>query len=175
MFAEYGRVVEVRINRKSGRIDVPNFGFVVFAEPSSVGKALDRRVRAATELQRRAAYSRALAAILISLVAMSLCGRCSHRRLHRVTYYVALVCFQPISTPDGHRLNVEEKKQRSEQTARPGSGMRSMPRGGGRGGMGPPRGGRGGGMGGPRGGGVERGGGRGGPGAGYNGPPPPRR
>ena len=68
MFAEYGRVVEVRINRKSGRIDVPNFGFVVFAEPSSVGKALDRRVRAATELQRRAAaYSRALPTSRISL------------------------------------------------------------------------------------------------------------
>ena len=61
-------MVEVRINRKSGRIDVPNFGFVVFAEPSSVGKALDRRVRAA-ELQRRAAYSRALAISLIGPVA----------------------------------------------------------------------------------------------------------
>ena len=36
--------MEVRINRKSGRIDVPNFGFVVFQEPGSVGKALASRV-----------------------------------------------------------------------------------------------------------------------------------
>ena len=85
-----------------------------------------------------------------------------------------MFCLQPISTRDGHRLNVEEKKQRSEQTARPPSGMRSGPPRGGAGGrgMGPMRGGRGGGMG-PRGGGVGSDRGRGG--GGYGGPPPQRR
>lgn len=93
-FEAYGKVVEVRINRKSTR-DVPNFGFVVFEEPETVQRVLEAK---------------------------------------------------PIMLHNDHRLNVEEKKQRSEQGGRPGSGTRA-PRGGmGRGGLGGPmRGGRGGG------------------------------
>ena len=47
----------------------------------------------------------------------------------------AVVCLQPIMLGD-HRLNVEEKKQRSEQGGRPGSGTRLGGRPGSMGGMG---------------------------------------
>jgi len=109
--SEFGRVLEVRINRKNfGARDnapaVPNFGFVVFESPDSVALALTRRPL----------------------------------NFHNAT--------------GDHRLNIEEKKQRSE---RPNSGNRIGGRQngnmGGRGGMGP----RGNGRGGP-----ARGGNRGG-------------
>merc|ERR1712226_1450157 len=88
-FETFGKVQEVRINRKSVNRDVPNFGFVVFEEPETVQKVLEAK---------------------------------------------------PIMLKGEHRLNVEEKKQRSEQGGRPGSGTRPG-RGGGMGNMGPGRGG----------------------------------
>ena len=44
---EYGKVVDVRINRKNGRGEVPNFGFVVFDSADAVTKALAARVSVA--------------------------------------------------------------------------------------------------------------------------------
>jgi Ras GTPase-activating protein-binding protein 1 len=113
-FEDYGKVAELRINKKGGSPAVPGYGFVVFEEAKTVERVL------------------------------------AHKG--------------PFLIQGGHRLNVEEKKQRGD-TGRPGSGSR-----GGRGGMGGMgrggsmmgRGGRGGNMG--MGGGRtdNRGGGRGG-------------
>ena len=43
-FPGYGKVVDVRINRKSNNRDVPNFGFVVFDDPQTVTTVLDSKV-----------------------------------------------------------------------------------------------------------------------------------
>jgi len=95
-FERYGKVVDMRINKKNGNVQVPNYGFVVFEDANSVQDVLKNRGQFTLE--------------------------------------------------DGHRINVEEKKQRNELNSRPGSGER-----GSRGGRGGPmmggRGGRGGGMG----------------------------
>ncbi|XP_070544772.1 ras GTPase-activating protein-binding protein 2-like [Ptychodera flava] len=42
-FMEYGNVVEMRINTKSGGGKVPNFGFIVFDDPSSVQRILSEK------------------------------------------------------------------------------------------------------------------------------------
>uniref|UniRef100_A0AAT9PXD0 Ras-GTPase-activating protein-binding-like protein n=1 Tax=Platynereis dumerilii TaxID=6359 RepID=A0AAT9PXD0_PLADU len=97
-FEQYGKVMELRINKKGSNPNVPNYGFVVFDEEKTVEKVLSNK--------------------------------------------------GPFML-QGHRLNVEEKKQRGSEGGRPGSGTRLGGRGGGmgRGGnSGPPRG-RGGGMG----------------------------
>jgi len=97
-FESYGKVMDLRINKKGSNPNVPNYGFVVFDDERTVEKVLSNK--------------------------------------------------GPFML-QGHRLNVEEKKQRGTEGGRPGSGTR-LGRGGnlgGRGGSsGPPRG-RGGGMG----------------------------
>ena len=42
-FSEYGKVVESRINKKSGNPNVPNFGFVVFDEERAVQAVLGQK------------------------------------------------------------------------------------------------------------------------------------
>jgi Ras GTPase-activating protein-binding protein 1 len=98
-FEQYGKVMELRINKKGSNQNVPNYGFVVFEDEKTVEKVLS----------------------------------------NKGPYML-----------QGHRLNVEEKKQRGTE-GRPGSGNR-LGRGGGslnRGGSAGPNRGRGGGMGGP--------------------------
>lgn len=98
-FEQYGKVMEMRINKKGSNPNVPNYGFVVFDDEKTVEKVLG----------------------------------------NKGPFMLA-----------GHRLNVEEKKQRGSEGGRPGSGTRLGGRGGnmGRGGgSGPPRGRGGGGMG----------------------------
>ena len=42
-FSEYGKVMESRINKKSGNPNVPNFGFVVFDEERAVQAVLGQK------------------------------------------------------------------------------------------------------------------------------------
>lgn len=79
-FERYGKVVDMRINKKNGSLQVPNYGFVVFDDEKSVQEVLKNRGQFTLE--------------------------------------------------DGHRINVEEKKQRGELGSRPGSGTRAGGRGG---------------------------------------------
>jgi len=74
-----GKVVDVRINKKSTNASVPNYGFVVFDDEKVVQKVLANR--------------------------------------------------QGFTLEDGHRINVEEKKQRGDVSGRPGSGTRAAGRG----------------------------------------------
>lgn len=76
---QMGKVVDVRINKKSTNTSVPNYGFVVFDDEKIVSKILTNR--------------------------------------------------QGFTLEDGHRINVEEKKQRGDVSGRPGSGTRPVGRG----------------------------------------------
>jgi len=76
---QMGKVVDVRINKKSTNTSVPNYGFVVFDDEKIVQKVLANR--------------------------------------------------QGFTLEDGHRINVEEKKQRGDASGRPGSGTRAVGRG----------------------------------------------
>ena len=42
-FSDYGKVMESRINKKSGNPNVPNFGFVVFDEERAVQAVLGQK------------------------------------------------------------------------------------------------------------------------------------